>query len=377
MQVGNRLKLLRSHMERESISSIIVMNPDHQYYLSGFKALLYSRPIVLYIDFNKASIIVPGLEEAHARHEAIVDEIEVYYEHPNASNSKLNHFEYIEDLISENENGSTVGVDLSSTPGEIVQFAQKFGCKIADIGQKIVEMRYIKDSYEIDLLEKSGELVNLAVSESLKSCKEGITEMEMDAVGNSALFAATASQYPQATLDMFVMSPSGVKRSNMPHVFSNTRKLRTGDVMIHSRQVGLNGYRAELERTVIIGGPTEEQKKAFESARIAQQKALDFIKPGVKAYEVDKIAREVFEKDGYGEYAIHRTGHGIGISAHEKPYLRYDNDLILEEGMVFSVEPGIYVPGLGGFRHSDTVVLTSDGSRLITEYPRDLASLIF
>ncbi|WP_099159542.1 M24 family metallopeptidase [Virgibacillus ndiopensis] len=375
MQVSHRLKVLRSHMEQEGISSVIVMNPDHQYYLSGFKALLYSRPIVLYIDFNKTSIVVPGLEEAHARHEATVDEINVYYEHPNASNSKLNHFEYIKSLVG--ENNSTVGVDLSSTPGEIVQFVQNLGNKIVDIGQEIVQMRYIKDSYEIDLLEKSGELVNLAVGESLKNCKAGITEMEMDAVGNSALFAATASQYPQATLDMFVMSPSGVKRSNMPHVFSNTRKLRVGDVMIHSRQVGLNGYRAELERTVIIGNPTEDQKKAFESARIAQQKALDFIKPGVRASEVDKVARDVFEKDGYGEYAIHRTGHGIGISAHEKPYLRYDNDLVLEEGMVYSVEPGIYIPGLGGFRHSDTVILTSDGSRLITEYPRDLESLIF
>jgi Xaa-Pro dipeptidase len=172
-----------------------------------------------------------------------------------------------------------------------------------------------------------------------------------------------------------VMTPSGSKRSIMPHVFSNTRRMEEGDALIHSRQVALNGYRAELERTVVLGEPTPRQVEAFEAARKAQRAAMDFIEPGVTAAQVDEVARDVLREAGFGEYAIHRAGHGLGISAHEEPYLRFDNDLVLEEGMVYCVEPGIYVPGLGGFRHSDTVVLTSEGSRPITEYPTDLASL--
>ena len=93
------------------------------------------------------------------------------------------------------------------------------------------------------------------------------------------------------------------------------------------------------------------------------------------AAEVDEVSRVVIREAGYEEYAVHRVGHGLGISEHEEPYLRFDNDLVLEEGMVFCVEPGIYVPELGGFRHSDTVVLTREGSRPTTDYPRDLASL--
>lgn len=108
----------------------------------------------------------------------------------------------------------------------------------------------------------------------------------------------------------------------------------------------------------------------------AQQKALDFIKVGVTAKEVNQVALDVFKEAGLEEYVVHRTGHGIGIGLHEEPSLRFDNDLVLEEGMVFCVEPGIYIPGVGGFRHSDTVVLEEDKTVLITEYPRDIGSLI-
>ena len=129
-------------------------------------------------------------------------------------------------------------------------------------------------------------------------------------------------------------------------------------------------------RTIFVGEPTEEQRKAFEVMVEAQQKALDFIKVGVTAKEVNQVALDVFKEAGLEEYVVHRTEHGIGIGLHEEPSLRFDNDLVLEAGMVFCVEPGIYIPGVGGFRHSDTVVLEEDKTVLITEYPRDIESLI-
>jgi len=109
----------------------------------------------------------------------------------------------------------------------------------------------------------------------------------------------------------------------------------------------------------------------------AQNSAREAIKPGMTAGEVDMLARKVIQDVGYGEYFFHRTGHGIGIGTHEEPSVRFDSDLALQEGMVFSIEPAIFVPGIGGFRHSDTVILTKGGSKLITEYPRELESLIF
>src|SRR5699024_6258508 len=108
----------------------------------------------------------------------------------------------------------------------------------------------------------------------------------------------------------------------------------------------------------------------------AQAKALDFIKVGVKAKKVNQVALDVFKKADLEEYVVHRTGHGIGIGLHEEPSLRFDNELVLEAGMVFCVEPGIYIPGVGGVRHSDTVVLEENETVLITDYERDIDGLI-
>ncbi|MCS0823888.1 Xaa-Pro peptidase family protein [Cytobacillus pseudoceanisediminis] len=376
MDSTKRINRLKEYMKEQAISAVFVFNPDHQFYLTNFKALIYSRPIIFHLQ-EKTAMIVPGLEETHALEHSHADDVLVYYEHPDAGRDETSHMEHISALVKQSPKSLKIGVDLAFIPGEVLLYLQELGYQVVDIGQFIYQMRFIKDEDEIHMLEQAGQLVNLAVSKSLAQIQAGTTEMEIDAAGNAALFEATSAQYPDSVIDVVVMSPSGLKRSIMPHVFSNTRKIEAGDVIIHSRQVGLNGYRAELERTVIVGKPTSQQEKAFQAAIEAQQRAIDFIKPGVKFSEVDGVAREVFEKAGLEKYAIHRTGHGIGVSAHEQPFLRYDHHDVVEEGMAFSIEPGIYIPGVGGFRHSDTVLITPDGCRLITEYPRDMESLLF
>ena len=376
MKVDHRLNELRSFMNEKGITVAIITNPDNQFYLSNFKALTYSRPITLILEEQNMNLIVPAIEEVHANDEAKVDQVFVYYEHPEMAHVALNPYFHVGEILSRYASKSKIAVDMAYTSAELVVYIQELGFEVTDIGRQITIMRYIKDEEELELMEAAGRLVNLAVSESLNACMEGVTELEVDNRGNHAVLLETARSYPNATIDLITMSPSGIERTIMPHVFSNTRKLKMGDVLIHSRQVALNGYRAELERTIFIGKYTDEQEKAFEAARISQQVALDFIKPGVTAAEVDDVSRKVLEKEGFGKYAIHRVGHGIGVSAHEEPSLRFDNELVLKEGMVFTLEPGIFVPGVGGFRHSDTVILTKNGNRFITEYPRDLVSLI-
>ena len=375
MDTAHRLDELRAFMEEEGIEASLIVSPDNQFYLSGFKAVIYSRPILLLLDAEKSSIIVPGLERSHAENEKAADEILVYYEHPEMADSGTSHLEHLDQLLTSYPAGATIGTDLGSCPAALARHLEDKGYTVSDVSSQLTRMRYVKDEAEIELMEQAGRLVNLAVGRSLEACRPGVTELAVDAAGTAALFEEAARSYPGATLEAMAFSPSGKERSAWPHVFSNTRTLCEGDVMIHSRQVSLNGYRAELERTVILGEPDAEQKRAFETAREAQQVALDLIEPGIPASEVDRVARKVIQDAGYGGYAVHRTGHGLGISAHEEPHLRFDNDLILEEGMVFTIEPGFYVPGLGGFRHSDTVVLTGQGSRQITGYPADLASL--
>jgi Xaa-Pro dipeptidase len=372
-----RLADLRAYMDKQGIDLCIVMHPENQYYLSGFKAIIYSRPIVFVVEGSKTDLIIPALEEEHAAHEANVDETFVYYEHPEMAHEGISYIQALDKVLSKYGEGKTVGLEFNVASLYLSTHLRTAGFRLVDIGQKIAEMRYIKDENEIDMLEKSSELVTLALKTSLENARAGISELELDQFGNKALLEEVARRYPNATVNHHVISPSGVERTIMPHVFSNTRKLEQGDVIIHSRQAGVNGYWVENERTFFIGEPTKDQERLFNMVYQAQKAAREAIKPGITAAEVDRIARRIIQDAGYGEYFIHRTGHGIGIGMHEEPSLRFDSGLVLQEGMVFSVEPAVFVPGIGGFRHSDTVILTKNGARTITEYPRELEKLIF
>lgn len=377
MDFNKRILTLRNYMKENKIAFSIIMHPDNQHYFSGFFVRNYSRPIVLVIEHEKTTLIVPGLERKHAEGKAFADNINVYYEHPEKAVEGSSHLEFLTNLLNKYPADSKAGIEFGSMTVALGSFLKNFNFGLTDIGEKVATMRMIKDSLEIEALIGAGELVSLALRESLNHAQQGISEVELDSYGNNALFEEATKKYPDAALSFRVMSPSGLNRSEMPHVFSNTRVLEDKEIIIHSRHVTLHGYMAELERTFFIGSPTTQQEEAFNIMVEAQEAAMKVLAPGVKAKEVDKAAREIIQRAGYGEYFIHRTGHGLGLSVHEGPYLRFDSDLVLQEGMVVSIEPGIYIPNVGGFRHSDTLIVTAEGSKIITHHPRDLKNLIF
>lgn len=378
MSLIKKISEVRQFMQENKIRLSIIMDPYNQYYLSGFKAVVYSRPIILVISLDFVDLIVPGLEEDHAKSEAVVDNLYIYYEHPEKEKMGKSYIDdHLKKIISKFSKGIKVGVEFNFVPLEMANYLKKYDFTLIDIGKKIIEMRSIKDNAEINILINAGKLVSLGVKESLEHAAEGISEIEFDRIGNEIVYETVDRKYPNSSIDVLGMTISGASRSLMPHAFSSTRKFKKGDIVIHSRQVGLNGYLAECERTFFIAQPTSKLKDIFNMVVDAQRAALEFIKPGILAKEVDNIARAIIRKAGYANYAIHRIGHGIGLGGHELPYLRYDNDLVLKEGMVFCIEPGVYIPGIGGVRHSDTVILTKNGSNLITDYPRNLVDLIF
>lgn len=202
MKTDHRIDELRSFMNEEGIAAAVVMDPDNQFYLSNFKALMYSRPIIVLLEEHNVSLIVPALEEVHANEEAKVDKILVYYEHPEMAHKGTDPLHHVGGLLSYHAPGAKIGVDMAHTPASLVDYIQVLGFKVTDIGRKMVEMRYVKDSDELALMEEAGRLANLALSESLSACEAGITELEIDARGNVAVFAETAKRHPNATLDL-------------------------------------------------------------------------------------------------------------------------------------------------------------------------------
>lgn len=374
-----RIRELRKYMNENELTAIVVVDPNNQYYLSGFKALIYSRPIYFVVTESETAYIVPSLEETHASEKADVNHVLSYYEHPEKAHLGIDAQELLLHYLRkklQGEHQPTIGIEYNLASIQLYQRIQEAGYSLADTSSNLASLRSIKDRQEIEAIKESSRLVSLAVQKSLAQAKEGVTELEIDQYGNHAVFQEVSRTHPSATIDLTVMSPSGKARSVMPHVFSNTRKLQKGDVVIHSRQVGLNGYRSECERTFFIGEPSSEEKKVFQLAVDAQQAALNVIKAGVSMKEIDLVARKVIEEGGYEEHAIHRVGHSIGLSAHETPYIRFDAEEPLQAGMVLCIEPGIYVKGLGGFRHSDTVLVTDKGVEVLTDYPRDLEASI-
>ena len=370
-EIEKRLKKIRNYMDERKISKAIVLNPENQFYLTKFRAINYSRPIFLIIDLESTCLIVPALEEEHAKNEAYVNEIKVYYEHPEMEKYGTSPYEYLFNEI--NKVKGAIGVEKSFFPLYLYEEIKK-NFDIIDIGEEIKKMRYIKDEKELEFIRKAGEIVKIGVEASLSIASPGVTEIEIDIKGLQAILYE-ASKFPKIIITSESMTPTGIERTVMPHISSTTRKLNERDIGIHSRQAIFNGYRAELERTFFIGKPTIEQKNAFEIAKNAQEVAIDEVRAGIQAKEVDAKARSIFQKNGYGKYAIHRTGHGIGIGVHEEPYLRFDEDLILQENMVFTIEPGIYIKKIGGFRHSDTIIVHKKKSEIVTNYPRDIESL--
>lgn len=377
MNTTQRISQLRETMKIRNLDAAVIFNFENQYYFSGLKAITYSRPIILIVEKSKQSLIIPKVEENHAEEKTDVDSLYVYQEVEGFDNESTNYKELFKDVLSKLENNSKIGIEYESLPTDFTIDIQNQGFEIQNIQQDIVNLRAIKSEEEIESIKKSGELVSGALKTTLENSTVNASEVEIDYFGNQFLFDEISKKYTDSTLDYFVMSPSGIERTNMPHVFSNTRKLEQGDIIIHSRQVGLNGYRAECERTYFVGEPSKKQAEIFDVMLRAHNAALNFIKVGVTAKEVNEVALKVIREAGLEKYVSHRAGHGIGIGQHEEPYLRFDNDLELKAGMVFCIEPGIYIPGVGGFRHSDTVVLRDEGTEIITEYPRELEHLIF
>lgn len=231
-------------------------------------------------------------------------------------------------------------------------------------GQLLRPLRMIKDEREIALLAEAARRTDESWEEFLTTAITGLTEWDvrerlmglLSARGLAPVFCNVGS------------GPNGAS----PHQTASDRVVGPGDAVVCDWGGSLEGYNSDVTRTAHVGDPAPEFVRAYEAVRAANQAAFDVVRPGVPCQEVDRAARAVLTEAGYGEVFIHRTGHGLGLSLHEEPYLVEGNDLPLEEGMVFSDEPGVYFPGQFGIRIEDTVVCTADGARRLNEATREL-----
>ena len=236
----------------------------------------------------------------------------------------------------------------------------------------ISSLRMVKGDYEIELMEEASRIAECALTATLSGIKPGVTEKEIASI----LVGRLLHHGSDPDLPFFPIVAFGPNSAN-PHAVPTTRKLNLGDLVLIDWGANVDGYFSDITRTFAMGDIHPELEQIAEFVRKANAAGRSAVKAGVTASSVDQAARKVIDEAGYGEFFIHRTGHGLGVEAHEEPYISQYDKTILQPGMTFTIEPGIYLPGRGGVRIEDDVVVTEDGFKSLTNLPRELTQLLF
>ena len=256
------------------------------------------------------------------------------------------------------------------TYGTYAAYKEQLGAaELVPVSQSVEKLRLIKSSEEIKILKEAAKIADDAFSHILTVIKPGITEIE---VANELEFYMRSQGADHSSFDMIVAS--GV-RSSLPHGVASGKAIEKGDLVTLDFGAYYKGYCSDITRTVAVGEPDDELKRIYQTVFEAQAIGMRSIKPGITGKQADAYTRDYISSQGYGDYFGHSTGHGLGMEVHESPALSARSDQMLEKGMVVTVEPGIYIPGKGGVRIEDDIVLTEEGNESLTHSAKDLIIL--
>jgi Xaa-Pro dipeptidase len=232
----------------------------------------------------------------------------------------------------------------------------------ADLGPVITQMRSVKSETELALMQKAADFVNPALEAAIAAIRPGVSEREIGDVIEQAMLQAGAHGVAFET--HVLIGPN----SALPHGHTGDRKAQPGDLVLMDFGARHEGYLSDITRTVCVGPWPDKLAEIYDIVLQAHDAAIAAAKPGVTLESVDQAARRIIAERGYGEYFIHRTGHGLGLEVHEEPYVVTGNQKVLEPGHVVTIEPGIYLPDLGGVRIEDDIVITADGCFSLTNW---------
>jgi Xaa-Pro dipeptidase len=369
-ELAARLAKVRQAMRDQGLDTYVAFDPVNIYYLTHFANNVHERPFLLVIHTEGVpTMVAPLLETSHVEARARCElDYATYYEFPAPSGQ--NWFDVYGALIP---SGARVGVEpampvgiCERTPGKTV---------VTDV---IEEARLVKSDYEIGRNVHACEIVNLGHEKVLETCRPGVIEGAIYAAASQAMMARMLGDIPHANIivsrALGAVWPPAL--SHDPHIvptFGTPMEHGGPHVSIVFAQV--DGYGVELERTFFLGAVPEAARAPFDVMFEARARAYELARPGANLSEIDTAVRKLISDGGYGDRILHRTGHGFGITGHEAPYVAEGYDRALSPGMLISIEPGIYIPGLGGFRHSDTVLVTNEGCVPLTRAPETLEDL--
>jgi len=288
-----RIDRLRRTLADGELDAAVIRSPANIAYLSGFHALMYSRPISLVVDEARTTLVVPGLEGEHAIKAATVDDLAVYHEYPERSS----HGESATDALTDRLRASSIrrlGLEYTTAPIALREQIEAAGITTDDISPVLALMRLLKDDAEIAAIRRAAVLARVGVMATLEASLPGRSNLEIASVGTTAILEAASSLEAEATINLLEFTTSGPETS-LPHLITSTRRLTRPDLVIHSRQVAVDGLRAELERTFALGAMDAATRRYFDVMEEAQLAAIAAIRPGVAMREIDAAARRIIQ----------------------------------------------------------------------------------
>ncbi|MFS0875734.1 M24 family metallopeptidase [Solibacillus isronensis] len=361
----SKLKQLQNHLFENGWDAAFITTPDNVFYFSGFRSEPHERLLgVMVFKDAEPFLICPKMEMPDAVAAGWAFDVVGHEDTENAWDVVA------KTVAARNVAFDTLAIEKSHLTVERLEAIQERyeQLKFAGIDNKINALRISKDEVELEKLRKAAELADYAIQVGCDAITEGVTEME---ILNTIESAIKAKGYAMS-FDTMVLA--GEKAAS-PHGTPGNRKIKKGDLILFDLGVIYEGYCSDITRTVAFGQPNDEQIEIYNAVRRANESAIEAVKPGVRAMDLDKIARDVITDAGYGQYFTHRLGHGLGISVHEFPSINGANEFVLNEGTVFTIEPGIYKTDAAGVRIEDDVVVTKDGVEVLTSFTKELVIL--
>ena len=351
---------------RTSDLDAVILNPGPTLtYLSGLHFHLMERPVVLlFAKDQDPAIVLPELELQKVSSLPYKIQVFAYSENPSEWDNAFRKAVQALGL-----DGKQIGVEPRQL--RLLEFRHvKSGAPEADFpdaSNVLSGLRLKKDKAEVDAMRHAVKIAQDALEATIPLIKVEMTEKEV----SSELVVQLLKHGSDPEMPFFPIVSGGPNAAN-PHASPSDRKLQVGDLLVVDWGAAHEGYISDLTRTFVVGVVDEEYLKIHKIVQDANAAGRAAGKPGVPCADVDKAARAVIEQAGYGVYFTHRTGHGIGMEGHEEPYMRGDNLQLLEPGMAYTVEPGIYLPDRNGVRIEDNVVVTEAGVDVLSDMPREI-----
>lgn len=353
---GSRIDRARQAMAERGVGALLVSVGSDLPYLTGYEAMPLERLTMGVITATDATIVIPQLEAPRVADRGVFDVL--------PWGETADPIDIVRRLVGR---AGTAAIGAQTWALFLVRLQQALpGVTFSDATAVMSALRIVKDDGEIELLRRAGAAVDRVVARLHLTRFGGKSEA---ALAREVMDMTVEEGHDVATFHIVASGPNAAS----PHHEPGTRQIRQGDCVVVDFGGRVGGYCSDTTRTFHVGAADAEYLDAFSALHTAQLAGTAAAGPGVAAQDIDRAARRVLDDAGWGEWFIHRLGHGIGLDGHEDPYLVEGNAAVLEPGMAFSIEPGIYVPDKWGMRIEDIVVCTADGRESLNNSPRRLA----